>query len=445
MRLMTGTHVNLYGDQAYVIQLRTGFSYLFNETVYDILKIVESDPGITAEGLCGRMLEIYSVDDRDSFRADIMACVTDLVSKKIIDDEAPRNTEPSLTPEDHINRICIENHILQSVTIELTYRCNERCAHCYVADTEKDAVREMTTEEVFGLMDQLKAMDVLNVTFTGGEVALRKDLADILRYADKSGFAVSVFTNGIGLSDEMLDEIALLHPRSVSFSLYSGIPEEHEAITKIPGSFDRTLYAMMRLKCAGVMVNVKTPVLRTALNGFEKLHRMCGQLGFSHQVSFHICSTNKGCVSPTLLRVGDRETYKRLMRICSGDTFVPVPPKGADEPVCGAGCCCLSVDPYGNVFPCNGYAVKLGNIRETDIRTIWNSDRMKQFADFKFSSLRRECRECRYSNDCLYCPGAMLAETGDIREPVPETCLIAQAAWEVRNEGLPASAGAQTQ
>ncbi len=444
MRLMTGTHVNLYGDKTYVMQLRTGYSYLFNETVYDILKILESSPGITADEICERMLEIYGVEDTDSFRRDILECLADLEDKKIIDGETPPPAQARPVPEDLINRICIKNHILQSVTIELTYRCNERCAHCYVADTEKDAGTEMTTEEVFALLDRLKAMDVLNVTFTGGEVALRKDLTDILRYADKSGFAVSVFTNGIGLSDETLDEIALLHPRSVSFSLYSGIPEEHEAITKVPGSFEKTLYAMMRLKCAGVMVNVKTPVMRTALEGFEKLHRLCGQLGFSHQVSYLICSTNKGCVSPTLLRVGDVEAYKRLMKIASDGVFTGPSPRDPEEPVCGAGSCCLSVDPYGNVFPCNGYAVKLGNIRETDIQTIWNSDRVKRFADFKFSSLNRECRECAYSDDCLYCPGAMLAETGDIRVPVREACLIARAAREARAEGFPAFNAAQT-
>ena len=160
MRLMTGTHVNLYGDKTYVMQLRTGYSYLFNETVYDILKILESSPGITADEICERMLEIYGVEDTDSFRRDILECLADLEDKKIIDGETPPPAQARPVPEDLINRICIKNHILQSVTIELTYRCNERCAHCYVADTEKDAGTEMTTEEVFAPPEELRFMDL---------------------------------------------------------------------------------------------------------------------------------------------------------------------------------------------------------------------------------------------------------------------------------------------
>lgn len=436
MRFMPGTYVNLYGDQAYVMQLRTGYSYLFNETVFDLLTIVKDRPGITLDALCGQLLKTYDVEDKDSFYADIADCVRDLAAKNIIDDELPRPAASSLTPEDYINRLCIENHILQSVTIELTYRCNERCAHCYVADSEKYAAGELTTREVFDLLDQLREMNVLNLTFTGGEVALRPDFLDILRYADKSGFVISIFTNGIGFTDDMLDEIAALRPRSVSFSLYSGLAEEHEAITRVPGSFNRTLYAMMRLKCAGVMVNVKTPVMKTALGGFEKLHTLCKQLGFSHQVSFLICSTNKGCTSPTLLRIGDRETYKRLMRICADDENVSEPnPRNVDEPICGAGGCCLSVNPYGDVFPCNGYYVKLGSVRETSVQAIWEGDKVKELSQIKFSSLSGKCTACQYKDDCLYCPGAMLAETGDIRTPINETCLIAQAAYESRTEG----------
>jgi MoaA/NifB/PqqE/SkfB family radical SAM enzyme len=81
-----------------------------------------------------------------------------------------------------------------SVHIDLTYRCNERCVHCYL-DHEDHG--EMTTVEVKDLLDQLANAGVFFLTLSGGEILLRRDFFEILGYARALTFCVKLKSNAI--------------------------------------------------------------------------------------------------------------------------------------------------------------------------------------------------------------------------------------------------------
>lgn len=439
MKITSGTVFRLYDGNTYVYQVGTGMSYLFSEIVYDVLRCVREKGEVSLEGLCLALGGLYDVDDPQAFRSDIRALTVSLAEQNILNGlEEPGSGNPdggAPSPEDLINHVCIDRHILQRVCLELTYRCNERCRHCYVGDENKSHAGELTLDEYRTVLDDLRRMGTLHLTLTGGDVAMREDFLDILRCATEKGFAVSIYTNGIGFGEETLDEIARLHPRAVSFSLYSGIPEEHDAVTGVKGSFQRTLYALMRLKCAGVLVDVKTSAMRPTRAGFPALVKLCRQLDVELETAFLLCATNHGCLSPTQLRLGDVVAYKDMMRLCVWDK--PEGPEIARDihgPVCGAGALSLSIDPFGGVFPCNGFHVLLGNIRKVSIADIWESDKLREIYEYRFDQLGERCTRCIWRDDCLYCAGASLAENGDVYKPIPETCLIAQAAYEVRRE-----------
>ncbi|MFZ0979932.1 MAG: radical SAM protein, partial [Candidatus Acidiferrales bacterium] len=79
-----------------------------------------------------------------------------------------------------------------SVQLDLTYRCNERCVHCYL---DHDDHGEMTTAEIKKLLDELAAAGVFFLTMSGGEILLRKDFFEILEYARALLFSVKLKTN----------------------------------------------------------------------------------------------------------------------------------------------------------------------------------------------------------------------------------------------------------
>ena len=340
-----------------------------------------------------------------------------------------------VSPEQFIDSICIKNHILHRVCVEITYRCNERCKHCYVFDEKKSANEELSVEQYLKLFADLREMETFHITFTGGDPSQRKDFTKILRGAVESDFAVTIFTNGTGYSEETLSEITQIRPASMSFSVYSGIPEEHDYITGVKGSFQKTLATLKKVKAAGIMVSIKTPVMNPTLDGFPAIQALCKELDVRHEVSYFICATNHGDISPIKLRLGDIEKYKQIMRIKQREKELGAfQPRDVHGAICGAGQLTLSVNPYGEVFPCNGFSYRLGNIKDTPIAEIWNGETLRRLYELRFDKLGDSCLNCQYRDDCLYCLGSSLSENGNIFVPVKESCMIAQAAYELRME-----------
>ena len=344
---------------------------------------------------------------------------------------------PEMTPEKFIDDICTKHHILQRVSIELTYRCNERCKHCYVADENKNFQAELRLKDYQALFDDLRKMETLYITLTGGDPSMHADFMGILKSATEHNFAVNIYTNGIGYSEETLNEIIHLHPRSISFSLYSGIASEHDFITGINGSFERTLATLKKVYTAGILVSVKVPLMVPTLKGFPALQSLCKNLDINLEVDYLIRVTTHGDISPVKLRLRDVEDYKKIMRIVQKDEKFLVPPsRDVKGPICGVGRLSLRVNPYGEVFPCNGFDFSLGNIKETPIQEIWEGERLKQISKLRFEQLGDSCVKCLWRNDCLFCLGAALSENGNMMIPLKEFCKIAQAIYEVRSENI---------
>ena len=140
-----------------------------------------------------------------------------------------------------------------SVQLDLTYRCNEECVHCYL-DHEDHG--EMTTAEIKGLLDQLAQAGVFFLTLSGGEILLRKDFFEILEYARALLFSVKLKTNAVLIREQQAERIRSLGVEAVQISIYSHRPEVHDAITKVPGSLKRSLNAIRFLKARGLKVIV---------------------------------------------------------------------------------------------------------------------------------------------------------------------------------------------
>src|SRR5258705_12163199 len=114
------------------------------------------------------------------------------------------------------------------VQLDITYRCNERCVHCYL-DHEDHG--EMTTAEIKDLLNQLADAGVFFLILSGGEIFLRKDLFEIVEHARKLMFNVKLKTNAVMIREKKAARIAELGVESVQISVYSHTPEVHDEIT----------------------------------------------------------------------------------------------------------------------------------------------------------------------------------------------------------------------
>ncbi len=144
--------------------------------------------------------------------------------------------------------------------VELLGRCNERCLHCYAeAAPEVEAALDQGTCEA--IVDDAAALEVARIQFTGGDPLLCGFLPDLVaRAAERNIPTIEIYTNGLLLSDALLDRLAPARPR-FAFSFYSHDPATHDAITRTPGSQRRTARAIERAVARGLRVRTAMVVM----------------------------------------------------------------------------------------------------------------------------------------------------------------------------------------
>src|SRR5689334_9771070 len=153
-----------------------------------------------------------------------------------------------------------------SVHFDLTYRCNERCVHCYL-DHEDHG--ELSTEECINILGQIALSGALFLTFSGGEIFLRKDFEEILAAARRLHFDVSLKSNALLVNSERALMLKRHGVRRVQISIYSDEAGVHDAITKVPGSLRRSLAAIPLLQAQGIQVKIACPLMKQNLLAYR--------------------------------------------------------------------------------------------------------------------------------------------------------------------------------
>ena len=315
-----------------------------------------------------------------------------------------------------------------SVQLDLTYRCNERCIHCYL-DHEDHG--EMKTEEILGLLDQLAAAGVFFLNVSGGEIFMRPDLFTIIEHARKLQFSVKLKTNGVMIRAAKAQRIAKLGIEAVQISLYSHDAAPHDEITKLPGSFKRTIEGAQFLRDAGVKVIFANVLMKQNADHYKEVQALAVSMGIRYEVDATITPMmdgDRGIVDlnmdpgklagimhdTTLL--GDQA--ERVLAPPSG----PTPMEEAYRTLpCSAGHTACYVSPYGDVFPCVQFPYKVGNIREQAFIDIWrDSPQLNDVRSIRVSDLQG-CSSCVHGSSCTRCPGLAYLE-GNMRGPSIQDC-----------------------
>ena len=118
----------------------------------------------------------------------------------------------------------------------------------------------MTTPEIFETLRKISEFGVLYLTLTGGEALCHKDFFKICAEARRLGMALRIYSNGYLLADKaMVKRIAELKPMEVEISIHGAKAETHDALTRIKGSFDKTMQGLRNLKEAGITVQLSAP------------------------------------------------------------------------------------------------------------------------------------------------------------------------------------------
>jgi radical SAM protein with 4Fe4S-binding SPASM domain len=348
---------------------------------------------------------------------------------------------PNTPVMDGLIRRTVQRHLPWSVHVDLTYRCNERCIHCYL-DHEDHG--EMKTDEIKNVLEQLAKSGTLFLTLSGGEIFLRGDLFELLEFARSLHFDISLKTNALLIDAERARRLRELNVRRIQISIYSAEPEIHDAITKVRGSLERTLAAIRFLQAEGLRVKIACPLMKQNLMAYRNVQMLAEELGVPYVLDMTITPKMDGDTSLLQLRNSAKELLPVLQdvtvnpRSCSPDSLqgASVPTGSAtssgiesqayDDIPCSAGHNSCYISPYGDVFPCVQMPVATGNLRQQPFEQIWfGSAEMNRVRAVRESELP-VCSKCSIRNYCERCPGLAQMEGGDLLGAYERACELAE-------------------
>lgn len=328
-----------------------------------------------------------------------------------------------------------ENLVPLSVLFELTNRCNEDCAHCYV--DLGDIEGELTTEEVIDILGQLRAMGTLFLTFTGGEIFTRKDILTLIRHARGLGFALRLFTNGTLVRDEAIEAIAEASVIGVEMSLYAMDAAAHDAVTRIPGSWAKTTLAARRMRAAGIPVVLKAPIMAGISKEYAQVLAFAREIGAEYRFDPTLIVRNDLDDTP----VNHRMNRADLLGFCMDPHLgQAVAPGTGHKPDPGQSTCATArrvalISSRGRVYPCSQRFPPAGSLREQSFREIWeNSPLLLRLRNITAQDLP-VCSGCEQSSFCGRCSLDALFEDGDFFGPNTWRCELGEIRVQAYEKG----------
>jgi AdoMet-dependent heme synthase len=312
-----------------------------------------------------------------------------------------------------------------AVHLDVTYRCNERCVHCYL---DHDDHGEMTTAEIKGVLDQLAEAGVFFLTFSGGEVFLRRDFFELLEHARRLLFNVKIKTNAVMIDEADAKRLRALNIDTVQISVYSHRAEVHDAITKLPHSFERTVKAIKFLHDQGLRVTIANVLMTANLGDHYGTQKLAADLGVHYTLDPTITPMMDGDMGVLELRIPGtelEEVFRNPALVGNQEEFCAPPKPPTEEDMegysCSAGHSFCYISPYGDVFPCVQFPLPTGNVREQKFLDIWNfSPQMNEVRSIQARDLTT-CSSCSHVASCSRCPGLAYME-GNMRGPSTADC-----------------------
>ena len=324
---------------------------------------------------------------------------------------------------------------LISLIFEVTQRCNHTCLHCYNIWQGGGAYPrgELNTARTLNLL--AKALDETvcsHVTLTGGEPLLRPDLPELLEFLQRRHVQVTVISNGRLLNETNVRNLLERGVGLFELPLLSHRRETHDELSGAPGAWDALLSAMAEIRLQHGQVVAAFVATRKNIDHLYETIRLAFAFGARGLMFNRFNPGGRGRAHieellPTTaqvrhaLEVAEAASVEFSLPIsCS----IPIQPCLIDTsrfPHLGFGYCAAgadrayyTLDPLGNVRPCNHSDTILGNLFETSFAELVACDRMAAFQcaipSFCASCSRREECQGGCKASAQVCYGALTAE-----------------------------------
>lgn len=335
---------------------------------------------------------------------------------------------------------------LRLVAWETTRSCNLNCIHCRAAARNIPYPGELTTEEAFRLLEEIRELGEVIVILTGGEPLMRKDIFEIAQHGTSLGLRMTMAVNGTLMTPEIASRMAETGIRRISISLDGATARVHDDFRAMPGAFEGAMQGIRNAKTAGIEFQINTTITKKNLEEIPKILDLAVSLGAAAHHIFLLVPTGRGKeIEETAIDAAQYEEtlnwfydqrdkvplqlkatcaphYYRILRQrakAEGKTISPAT-HGLDAMTrgCLGGIGFCFVSHVGEVQPCGFLETLCGNVKKESFVDIWKkSPTFLRLRDY--DQLSGKCGPCEYRAVCGGCRARAYEATGDYMTEEP--------------------------
>jgi len=341
--------------------------------------------------------------------------------------------------------------------LEVTNRCNLRCAYCSHFTSAGDVSQDLPKEEWLTFFEELNRCAVTKVTLSGGEAFYREDLQVLIEGIVKNRMRFGILSNGTLITEEIAAFLASTKRcDTVQVSIDGSIPTTHDAF-RGKGNFQRAINGIKTLQKYQIPVSVRVTIHKQNVRDLEGVAKLLleeiGLPGFSTNSASHmgLCRKNAEQVQLTVEeRSLAMETLLKLTQKYNGRISAAAGPlaeardwleilrvrQEGKEGIpgrgyligCGGPMTQIAVRADGVMVPCCQIPhLELGRINKANLKDVWqNHPELQKFRERRNIPLSdfASCRGCEYINYCTgSCPALAYTVWGQVNHPSPDTCL----------------------
>lgn len=366
-------------------------------------------------------------------------------------------------------------HLLPFQTdFDITMLCMYNCKHCNV-DAGSRMNDEMNTDQIKSVLDQLDEIGVSDLSITGGEPLLRKDVFEILSYAgDKKGFKLTLNTNGLLLNESVIKFLEIKCPQIlIAVSLDGYNPETYSILRRnandpkriLKPEFEQIISNLSMLVKSSLQIGVNYTVTQSTVENIFKTYDLIQQIGIKQMLAIKFFPYGAGRRNIAELELPYRlwkkfivaatekkknDEYYHGMQIsttCPWEVYLPLLSERYDREFieeiwdyctplksefyrkyrslgCHAGITSCAISPNGDIYPCGTISTKFppficGNLKESSLQEIWNnSSVLKSLREIDISQMKGHCLNCHLKEICGGgCRARAFTEYNDLTAP----------------------------
>ena len=267
--------------------------------------------------------------------------------------------------------------------IIVTYRCNAHCQMCNTWQFPSKPEDEFSPELLKKLPEGLGRVNI-----TGGEPTLRKDLLQIVEILAPKAKRLEISTNGF-FTDRLV-EVVKRHPEITVRISVEGLPETNDRVRGIKNGFDHALRSYLRLREIGVKdLGFAVTIQDGNKDDLLDLYHLVEDLGaefaqavphnsyYFHKFDNEVADVDgvqqaiDGLIEALLKSKRPKEWFRAYLNRGLSD-HVAGNTRRLD---CTAGSDIFFLDPFGEVYPCNGRDLSMGNLNQESFDEIWNGEK----------------------------------------------------------------------